>query len=237
MKKIQIGLCIFLLLVFGMSQCWAAGTGTKISADEAQKLLQEGNARHASCSLQHPNMDQACRLRNATEGQKPFATILSCSDSRVPLELLFDRGIGDLFVVRVAGNISDVSQTASIEYGVDHLGTPLLVVLGHTRCGAVTAAVQETDDHGNIPHLVEYIAPAVEAARKKSPDAQEKALVEEAIRLNVWQSIQDLFDTSEVIRASAREGKVKVIGALYDLESGKVEWMGPHPEQDKLIKP
>jgi len=128
-----------------------------MSADEAIKVLKEGNSRCMSGAPKHPNQDQECRLLTATMGQRPYATVLSCSDSRVPVEILFDTGIGDLFVIRIAGNVADVDEVGTIEYGVDHLGTPVLVVLGHTRCGAVTAVAQGAKLHGSIPQLVDNI--------------------------------------------------------------------------------
>ncbi|MFP5212513.1 MAG: carbonic anhydrase, partial [Acidobacteriota bacterium] len=169
----------------------------------------------------------------ASEGQHPFVTILSCSDSRVPLEIIFDRGIGDLFIIRVAGNVTDVDEAGSIEYGVDHLGTPLLVVLGHTKCGAVTAVAQGAEVHGNIAPLVENIKPAV--AKAKAKGATGDALVAEAIQNNVYQSIEDLLKSSEAVRMRVRDGKLQIVGAMYDISTGAVTWMGEHPEQKQLL--
>ena len=215
--------------------CWAASGAMAMSADEAITLLKEGNARYVSSQTQHPNQGLDRRNSTATKGQQPFATILSCSDSRVPPEVLFDRGVGDLFVVRVAGNVANVDQTGSIEYAVDHLGSPVLVVLGHTKCGAVTAVAQGADLHGNIIPITKAICPAVATARKNNPSATGETLVNEAIKANVWQAIEDIFRTSPITVDRVKSGKLKVEGALYDIDSGSVTWMGPHPKQDKLV--
>src|SRR5512143_4155712 len=112
----------------------ASGPGAGVSPDAALAMLQDGNARFAAGKPQHPHQDKARRVQTATKGQTPFATILSCSDARAPVELLFDQGVGDLFVVRVAGNVAGVDEIASMEYAADHLHTPLLVILGHSKC-------------------------------------------------------------------------------------------------------
>jgi carbonic anhydrase len=128
-----------------------------------------------------------------------------------------------------------VDETASLEYGTDHLGTPLLLVLGHTHCGAVTAVAQGDDVHGNIPALVKSIIPAVAQAKKNKPGATGEDLVNAAIDANVWQAIEDLFRSSPTISSKVRNGKLKVVGALYDIDTGKVTWMGSHPKQDQLL--
>ncbi|MBI5250891.1 MAG: carbonic anhydrase [Desulfomonile tiedjei] len=215
--------------------CWAAGDAPAMSADEALRLLKEGNSRFIASSQQHPNEDVARRNSTATKGQQPFATILSCSDSRVPVEVLFDRGVGDIFVIRVAGNVANGDETGSIEYAVDHLGTPVLVVLGHTKCGAVTAVVTNADLHGNIIPIGKSILPAVVAAKKSNPTATGEALLNEAIKANVWQAIEDVFRTSPITVGRIKSGKLRVEGALYDIETGNVTWMGKHPKQDNLL--
>lgn len=215
--------------------CWAAGDAPAMSADDALRLLKEGNSRFIATSVQHPNQDVARRNSTAAKGQQPFATILSCSDSRVPVEVLFDRGVGDIFVIRVAGNVANADETGSMEYAVDHLGTPLLVVLGHTKCGAVTAVVKSEDLHGNIIPIGKAIFPAVAAARAGNPNSPAEALLNEAIKANVWQAIEDVFRTSPAIVGKVKAGKLKVEGAVYDIESGNVTWMGKHPKQDKLV--
>lgn len=204
------------------------------SSDEVMKLLVAGNERFAEGKPTYPH-EGAVRRAEASLGQHPMATIISCSDSRVPPELLFDEGIGDLFIVRVIGNIGGADEAGSAEYGVEHLGTRLLVVLGHSQCGAVTAAVNHSELHGNIPPLIAHIAPAVKAARRANPKLKGEALIPEAIKANVFQSIEEIFTRSSAIRARTREGTLKVVGAVYDIKSGRVNWLGTHTKQDTLI--
>jgi carbonic anhydrase len=234
-KKRYLVLAVLALFALNASCLWAKSAGPGVTPDEAVKMLKEGNDRYAGGTVTHPNQDPQRRGATASMGQQPFATVISCSDSRVPVEILFDAGVGDVFVIRVAGNVADVDETGSIEYGVDHLGTPLLVVLGHTKCGAVTAVVQKAELHGNIVPLVDNIIPAVAKAQAQNPNLSGDALIPKAIEANVWQVIEDIFKNSHTVRDSAKAGHVKVLGAMYDIESGKVEWMGPHPNQDALL--
>jgi carbonic anhydrase len=211
-----------------------ASIGT--SAEAALARLKEGNRRFRTGAALHPNVDAARLVETAGRGQAPFAAILGCSDSRVPCELVFDQGVGDLFVVRVAGNVCAVDEVASIEYGVGHLGAPLIVVLGHEKCGAVTAVVNEAELEGSIPQLVDHIRPAVAEAQRLHPGLKSDALVRFALRANVVQSIEDLFRRSGMARTLVREGKLTVVGAIYDLETGEVTWTGPHPRQGALVR-
>lgn len=205
----------------------------RLLRDASLMLLKEGNARFAAGKPQHPNQDAERRTATATQGQEPFATVLACSDSREAVELIFDRGVGDLFVVRVAGNVAGVSELATVEYGVGHLNTPLLIVMGHTKCGAVTAVVKETELHGHLHSLAEKIKPAVAKVKAESIDSEET--VPKAIQANVWQTIEDIIKQSGVVRSKLEAGQVSVLGAIYDLEQGKVTWLGAHPAQEALI--
>jgi len=155
------------LVVLGVAPAvFAAGTKLEMTPDEAMARLREGNGRYVAGKSTHPNTNSARRSETVKNGQHPFATVITCSDSRVPVERVFDQGVGDVFVIRVAGNVCDVDEVGSIEYGVDHLATPIHVVLGHTGCGAVTAVVTKAKLHGSIPPLVDNIEPAVEKAGK-----------------------------------------------------------------------
>ncbi len=212
-----------------------AGETPAITSQEALRLLREGNARFASWKAENPNVSSARLTETATQGQHPVATVLACSDSRVPVERVFDRGIGDIFVVRVAGNVCGTDEVASLEYGVEHLGTPLLIVLGHTNCGAVIAALSNGEAHGNIPALLDKIAPAVASVRRKNPGLADKDLLSAAIIANVWQSIADMYKSSAILREKVRSGQLTVVGAVYDIANGKVTWLGAHPEQEKLL--
>jgi carbonic anhydrase len=233
MKKIAVLFSV--ACMFGAVFSWAAGPAATVSPEDALKLLKEGNGRFIAGTSQHPNSDLQRRNTTATHGQHPFVTVLSCSDSRVPVEMLFDRGVGDVFVIRVAGNVANGDQVGSIEYAVDHLGTPLLLILGHTKCGAVTAVVQAAELHGNIIPIGKSIFPAVITARTSNPKASGDTLVTNAIKANVWQAIEDIYRTSPITAGRVKSGKLKVIGAIYDIESGNVSWIGSHPKEAELL--
>jgi carbonic anhydrase len=206
---------------------------TRLLRDASLMLLKEGNARFAMGKPQHPHQDAERRTATASQGQEPIATILACSDSRDPVELIFDRGIGDVFVVRVAGNVAGESELATVEYGVGHLNTPLLVVMGHTKCGAVTAVVKEVELHGHLHALAEKIKPAVAKAKVEATETEE--VVPKAIQANVWQTMEDIIKESSDVRTKLEAGQVSLLGAVYDIEQGKVTWLGTHPAQDALI--
>lgn len=161
MKRAHVYSLSAIIFLVVASPVFASHSGPGISPEEAMKKLADGNSRYAAGACLHSDINQARRTETAQKGQHPIATILSCSDSRVPPEYIFDQGIGDLFVIRVAGNVADTDEIGSAEYGVDHLGTPVLMVLGHSKCGAVTAVATGTEVHGSIPALVENIKPAL----------------------------------------------------------------------------
>jgi carbonic anhydrase len=191
---------------------------------EALARLKEGNARFARDELQHHHSSQEWRAQ-LKEAQHPFATLLCCSDSRVPPELIFDQGFGDLFIVRVAGNIIATDVLGSIQYASYHLHTPLFVVLGHEGCGAVTAAVDALlGQHGEPAHiaqLVEMITPGLKQLDLKQPRAK---LIEAAVEANVRWSMQQLLAMPEAQKA-LREKRAALAGAVYSLESGKVRYL------------
>lgn len=233
MKKVCV---IVLSLMFGVAQGLAAEQAAgSPGPDQVLQQLKGGNERFLTGRRLLPNQKSARLKETAAKGQHPYVTILSCSDSRVPLEHMFDAGFGDLFVVRVAGNVADDDEIGTIEYGVGHLHTPLLLVLGHTKCGAVTAVAKGESVHGKIPVLVDNIVPAVEKARVKCGSDFTPAMVQCAIELNIWQSVKDIMEGSHEVRDLVKEGKLKVVGAMYDIETGKVDWLGEHPAQAALI--
>lgn len=199
-------------------------------------MLRDGNLRYVNNALQHPNSSDVRRTATAREGQTPFVTILSCSDSRVPLARIFDRGIGDIFAVRVAGNALGSIELASVEYSVDHLAVPVFAVLGHTNCGAVTAVARKGLLPGNLKELSEHILPAVEMTKKKKSGISEEELVTLAVRANVWNALERAFRGSSCLREKAKSGRLKVIGAIYDVHTGTVDWMGPHRDQERLTE-
>jgi carbonic anhydrase len=193
-----------------------------VSANDVWAALMAGNARFVSGKTQ--SHDVVSLRRKLASSQSPSAIILSCSDSRVGPELIFDQSLGDLFVVRTAGNIAGPVALGSIEYAVDHLHSPLLVVLGHQKCGAVNAACSgEKMPSANLEAIVDKINPAV--ARAKS-HANAGDLVEAAIKENVHQSAQDLLANSAIIREAVASGKLRVVEAEYELDTGKVIRLG-----------
>jgi carbonic anhydrase len=198
--------------------------------------LRSGNERFASGQSAHPHADSGRIASTAAEGQHPFAAIVACSDSRVPVELLFDQGIGDLFVIRVAGNVCAIDETGSIEYVVEHLGTTLLVVMGHAGCGAVTAVANGADERGNLSGLVSHIRPSIDVVRREHPELTGQSLVSAAIEQNIWHSIEDVITHSRTVRAAVKAGRLSIVGAVYDIATGRIRWLGVHPDQDDLIE-
>ena len=189
------------------------------SAADVLAELKAGNEHHATKHYQHPHQT-AARQRELTTTQHPHATILSCADSRVAPEIVFDQGLGDLFDVRVAGNIAGDAEIASIEYAADHLGVPVLVVLGHQRCGAVTAATEPGEAPGHLPVLIAAIRPAVEQARGMPGDA-----IDNAVRINVENVVRQLTGSQPVLAGLTAAGRLQVVGAVYSLDTGKIEWL------------
>ncbi len=190
-----------------------------VTAEEALNELKKGNERHVDSDYNHDHHSRR-RLEEVAKGQAPHAIILTCSDSSVPPELVFDKGLGDLFVIRVAGNVAGNSELASIEYAAEHLNVPLVIVMGHKRCGAVSAAVAGGDPGGHITALVKQMEPAVKRAKNLSGD-----LVDNAVHTNVDQVVRDLRNSAPILRQLVEAGRLKVLGAYYDLDSGKLEWM------------
>jgi carbonic anhydrase len=188
----------------------------------ALNQLMEGNQRFVNAQMQRPRQDPQHRLR-LSQGQQPFAVILTCSDSRLPPELLFDQGLGDLFVVRVAGNIVDAVLLGSVEYAVGHLGTPLVMVIGHESCGAVEATLESiqhhTTPHGDVAALVTAITPAVPVALQRPGD-----LLENTIRANADLS-RDAITKSPELTGPLSSGQLKAVSAYYSLDDGKVSVM------------
>ncbi len=203
----------------------ASEQATKATDPErALALLLEGNKRYLSQTAERPNTTVERRLAIVKE-QRPFATILGCSDSRVPPEILFDYGLGDLFIVRVAGNVIDESVLGSLEYAAGALEVPLLLVLGHEACGAVKAALNVVRHNeevaGHVGKLVEMIKPAVARVVGEPGD-----MLQNAIKSNVRMVVETLPSASPMLAELVEEGKLKIAGAYYGLESGKIEILG-----------
>lgn len=192
------------------------GTTVMPSPDRALEQLIEGNKRFVSASVTHPNQDDERRI-SLGSGQAPFAAVLACADSRVPPEVLFDQGLGDLFVVRVAGNIINDQLLGSLEYAVAHLDTPLIVVLGHTSCGAIGAVASGAELEGHIASLAPAIQPAVDKVRDQEGD-----LTDNAAREVARMTAEQLSNSEPILADMVKRGKIKVAPAFYDLESGEV---------------
>ncbi|BAY30600.1 carbonic anhydrase [Nostoc carneum NIES-2107] len=202
-------------LLWRVPQAQAAEKPQPLSPDEALQKLLEGNQRFIEHQPQYPDQS-AARLQEVAQAQHPFATILTCADSRVPVEILFDQGVGDIFDIRIAGNIATPEARGSIEYAVTLLGSPLLMVLGHERCGAVTAAVHNEVLLGDISTFVKAIKPAVARVKNQPGDPVENAVV-----ANVQYQIERL-KRSRLLTESLQSGKLKIVGGRYDLDTGKV---------------
>jgi carbonic anhydrase len=195
---------------------------TTLTSDQALRLLKEGNDQFRMDAPYRAAQGRERRIELA-RGQAPFCVLVGCSDSRVPPELLFGRGLGELFIIRNAGNTIDTAALGSIEYGVGVLGCPLVVVLGHEACGAVAAAVDVVDRNATFPgvigEMIQPIIPAVLAARSQSGD-----LLDNAVRMNARRVAARLKTQSTVLQEVLRQDKLKIIAARYDLDDGDVDW-------------
>ena len=215
MKHIKILTALFVVVVFS-AIVYAGGAG-----DEALQKLMDGNKRYVTGDLAEKDIGDTKR-KELVKGQKPFAIVVTCSDSRVPPEILVDQGLGDIFIIRVAGNVVDPIALGSIEYAAEHLNAPLLFILGHTKCGAVTASLEaEGNTEGNIGAIVKKIMPAADAAKKKGGTKDE--ILETAIHENVKNVYKDSMNKSKIINHLASEGKLKIVGGCYDITTGNIE--------------
>jgi carbonic anhydrase len=205
-----------------------------IPAREALERLREGNRRFASDTRSHGPLTSQARRDELTEGQEPFAIILGCSDSRVPAELVFDQGLGDLFVIRVAGNIVAPSQVGSVEFAAALFGTRLVVVLGHTQCGAIKATLDELQrptgsQSRNIRSIVDRVRPAVEGLLGTEFGNDREAMMRHAVRANIRASVDQLRHGSEILEQLIEREGLLIVGAEYSLESGVVDFFDGMP--------
>lgn len=210
--------------------------------DEAFQRLKEGNGRFAAGQSTREQVDTvAKRVELARHGQNPFAVVLTCADSRVPAELVFDVGLGDLFVVRVAGNVVAPSLIASVEFAATNLGCPLVVVMGHTQCGAINAACQHHIDQlkepsVNLADLIGRIKPAIEAAGVHDRASFDEEHISEVTRYNVKNSVDNLLAQSDILAKARKAGEIIIVGAIYNIESGEVEFFPTSNNPDKFLK-
>lgn len=211
LKKTFAGLTAALLLTLVPTRA-----SDPAGSDQALLRLVKGNERYVANAAEHPRQSSE-RRAETSKGQEPFAIVLTCADSRVCPEVVFDQGLGDLFVLRNAGNILDDHTIGSIEYAVEHLHTRLIIVMGHEKCGAVSAAVAGGEAPGHIHSVVEAIKPAVDQTKATGDK------VENAVRANAQRVASILSRTEPIISQEVKAGKVKVVAARYDLATGRVE--------------
>src|SRR5438309_4456682 len=225
MKRSQFVSCLIAVSLGSGSQFARAADPAhpdqpSVAPTEAISKLKEGNSRYTSGSLQHPGQTTERRTELA-KTQHPFATIISCSDSRVPPEIVFDQGLGDLFIVRVAGNVINDEGLGSVEYSVDHLGTRLILVLGHQSCGAVTAARETIAAKGKAPEHIESLVTAI----KPAVEATAKDDLETTVKANVKNVVQALRSSTPILKAKVDSGEVKVVGDYYSLDTDAVTFI------------
>ena len=214
MKKISLLFTALLSITFSTFQA-------QVTAESSLQLLKDGNKRFVEGKSIRPHQNLE-RLKEVSSGQKPYAIIVGCSDSRVPSEIIFDQGLGDLFIVRTAGQVSSFASWGSIEFANAVLGAKLIVVLGHTKCGAVAAACKVPEVPGHIVTLINAIKPAAQLAKAYKGDE-----VENAVKVNVAMQVQQLQNLEPVLTKAVASDDTKIVGAIYDLASGKVEFLEP----------
>ena len=217
MKKILLFLMLF--GIFCNNVCRAHNI-ENISADEALKKLKQGNERFMHLHQKHPDESKK-RRQEMLKGQHPFAVILSCSDSRVPLELIFDQGLGDLFEIKNAGNVLDDHVIGSIEYAVMHCGVKLIVIMGHQDCGAINATLSGVSETQYIKSLEDSIQPAIDKCKQKGLEITS----DNVVKMHVMQDIEELMQKDHYLVNYMKKHKVKIVPAYYHLDTGKVEFL------------
>jgi len=220
MKKNISLIMLALAFSFSVNVCFASHNVENISASAALEKLQEGNKRFVKFHSKHPDENKK-RRKEMLKGQHPFAVILSCSDSRVPLEIIFDQGIGDLFEIKNAGNVLDEHVIGSIEYAVLHCGVKLIVIMGHQDCGAIAATLSGISETKYIKALEDSIQPAIEDCKKKGIEINSGNV----IKAHVMQDIRELLEQDTELVKYMKEHDVQMIPAYYHLDSGKVEFL------------
>jgi carbonic anhydrase len=201
-----------------------------ISAQEALDRLRSGNQRFIADECEGNAIASKAHRIALEKGQEPFAIILGCADSRVPAEIVFDQGLGDLFVIRVAGNVVAPSQIGSIEFAAERFGTQLVIVLGHTSCGAVAATIEELERPSqnrspNLHAIVSRIEPTVASMMATKNSLSEAEFLDEAVRANIRASVKNLRNGSGILEQLIQSGKLVIVGAEYSLETGEVEFL------------
>ncbi|MGO9930525.1 MAG: carbonic anhydrase [Steroidobacteraceae bacterium] len=211
-----------------------------IPARDALALLREGNHRFVSNVSSRDTFESRARRAELAAGQQPFAAILGCSDSRVPVEIVFDQGLGDLFVIRVAGNIVAPSQIGSVEFAAEQFGSRLVVVLGHSRCGAIETTLEQLrrpveNQSRNLHSIVDLVRPAVEGLLATDLKHDQQALLNAAVRANIRASVKQLRHGSDIIENLIQNAGLMVIGAEYSLETGVVDFFDAMPDTGSTV--
>ncbi|MEO7993765.1 MAG: carbonic anhydrase [bacterium] len=206
-----------------------------ITITDALERLRAGNERFATGQTTRPYFTHEILKSHAQTPQRPLATVLACSDSRVPVEVLFDCGVGDLFVLRIAGAVCTRELAGTIELGIEALKTPLVLVMGHTGCAAVTEALSSRAPTPNMQPIIARLERGLRRARIDTGQANPAPPDAVSVAACVWGTIRDLYQTSEIIRSAAKQGLIAVHGAVYDLEAGRVNFLGSHPEEAALL--
>jgi carbonic anhydrase len=213
------------VLLTALISAWGQQSTRTVSADEALTRLMDGNQRYVRHKERHPDQSMA-RRKELEVGQHPFAVILGCADSRVSPELLFDQGLGNLFVIRVAGNVVDDDVLGSLEYAVEHLDTRLIMVLGHEKCGAVSAAVEAGNVPGHLKSLVQAIQPSVDATRNEPGDKVHNCVIANARRVAA-----QIRASEPVLKEAVQNNALKVVSADYALDTGRVTLLDAAPPE------
>lgn len=208
------------LLAAGIWSCSPGSTHDESGMTPLQKL-EAGNERFASFHPIHPDQTLQ-RLQELEKGQKPYAVVVSCSDSRVPPELVFDQGLGDLFVIRTAGNVIGDFELGSIEYAVEHLGVSLVVVMGHEECGAIKAFL-ESDIHEAEGHIKDIVKAIQEEPEEQEVLREAGRKIDPAVRANIRHGVEQLKNSGPILAEKVQEGKLNIVGAMYNIDNGKVE--------------
>lgn len=219
MKKICISLAFLFAFFLRANACYAHNF-ENLSAQEALDKLKKGNKRFVQLHQKHPDESKQ-RRKEMLKGQHPFVVILSCSDSRVPLELIFDQGLGDLFEIKNAGNVLDDHVIGSIEYAVMHCGVKLIVIMGHQDCGAINATLSGVSETKYIKSLEDSIQPAVEQCKIKGLEVNS----DNVVKAHVMQDIEELMAQDHDLVKYMKENKVKIVPAYYHLDTGKVDFL------------
>ena len=220
MKKLVFSFILSFTLLMNANICMANHNTENISADEALKKLIKGNERFVELKEQHPDSDKQ-RRKEMLKGQHPFVVILSCSDSRVPPELIFDQGLGDIFEIRNAGNVLNEHVIGSIEYAVMHCGVKLIVIMGHQDCGAIAATLSGVSETKYIKALEDSIQPAIEDCKKQGKEINS----DNVVKAHVMQDINELLSQDNELVKYMKKNNVKIVPAYYHLDTGKVDFL------------